>query len=605
MINRINRSKLFPSEMTVNVGVFVLMNLILTITGYFFYPSVAIVGFCCIIGVFFGSYYNLSNERMSAPLRFVERYAVLILIFLGLMYLIWFWLVLFSNPYRYAINQGDASVVTQLLFNLVDGFRPEYSFKTLNGPVLPGEDPRFPEAYGYISAFSQVQSWLPVILLTPLYAISPEPPMHVFATVICIIVIGLPGIYWAVRKAGGSSVFAFFATVAYFLLPHVSILLFFKAYMEPMGLAVLPWLFGALFSRNWRLVYVWALLTALISFGFSQFVIIFGLTTVLFFGAVMPGLIVMLIGMIVMVVDSAIITLVLSHYYDSQAEIPSLFKHYVLDRTVASFYGIVLGNGVYVLSLLQAVAFIPILALFQNGRWNKTILGIFFMLGLCFGASLFRSHGWEFQRNAFFIVPVFMMGIVGYLSLKKQVEEKYLQERNEINNPNNVLLVSALLASIFAGNPYDYPSPAASHLPWAKGVSIVADEETKKWDKALAKFNEVVPKTAAIAWRASSEVQGILTNRQHSWIIGSSPKGVKYYAFIGEASSNEEELEWGVIIKNLKNDSSFKIIFDGKPGKPLLVFENLNAKPIPRNDSWLGWSFLSPTRVITQILSLE
>ena len=605
MINRINRSKLFPSEMTVNVGVFVLMNLILTITGYFYYTSVAIVGFCCIIGGFFGSYYNLPNERMAAPLRFVERYAVLILIFLGLVYLIWFWLVLFSNPYRYGINQGDASVVTQLLFNLVDGFRPEYSFKTLNGLVLPGQDPRFPEAYGYISAFSQVQSWLPVILVTPLYAISPEPPMHVFATVICIIVIGLPGIYWAVRKAGGSSVFAFFATVAYFLLPHVSILLFFKAYMEPMGLAVLPWLFGALFSRNWRLVYVWALLTALISYGFSQFVIIFGLTTVLFFGAVMPGLIVMLIGMIVMVVDSAIITLVLSHYYDSQAEIPSLFKHYVLDRPIGSFYGIVLGNGVYVLSLLQAVAFIPILALFQNGRWNKTILGLFFMLGLCFGASLFRSHGWEFQRNAFFIVPVFMMGIVGYLSLKKQVEEKYLQERNEINNPNNVLLVSALLASIFAGNPYDYPSPAASHLPWAKGVSIVADEETKKWDKALAKFNEVVPKTAAIAWRASSEVQGILTNRQHSWIIGSSPKGVKYYTFIGEASSNEEELEWGVIIKKLKNDISFKIIFDGKPGKPLLVFENLNAKPIPRNDSWLGWSFLSPTRVITQIFSLE
>lgn len=606
MIDLIAKSKFFPAQMEPLLRLFLLLNVIVTFLCFYVgggYRSFGVVGIASTIGVLLGWRDYLGHGRSAVLLRWVERYSILLLLLWGILYLTWCGLVDFANPYRYEVNQGDAIWVTQILSNLVDGFRPEFSIATLNAPIGAGDDPRFPPAYGYVSAFSILQSWLPLTLLTPLYAIYPHPPMHVFAVQICIIAIGLPGMYWAVRKAGGSATFALFATIGYSLLPQVGTQLFFKAYMEAMGLALLPWLFGALLSRKWVLMSVFALLTALISFPFPHLVIIVGLATLIFFRAIVPGLVIMVIGWVVMKVDSAIITSAMSPYFANQAEIPSIFKQLVLDRTIGSFSKVVETNIWYIFSLLQAVAFLPILALWQYDRWNKTILGFMFILCLAFGASLFRSYGWEFQRNSFFIVPIYMMAIVAYLALQRQPDVNQKYDTQGVTNPPVTLFLFGLVAAIFWGNPHDYPSPIASHFPWGKNVTIMPDDETRKWKKTLQKLDEIVPKTAPIAWRASSDIDGIMTNRQHSWWMGKSPEGVKYHAFIGDAPNSSEKSEWITLVAKLQNNKDFRVIYDGNPGKPMLIFENMLAHPVPRKEEWLGWSVLQPSKILRQLLS--
>lgn len=606
MLDLIANSKLFPTRMDPLVRSFLLLNVIVTFFCFYVggsYQSFVVVGVVSTLGVLLGWRDYFGYGCFAGLLRWVERYSIPLLVLWGAMYLTWCGLVVFANPYRYDLNQGDAMVVTQILSNLVDGFRPEYSVFTLNAPIGAGEDPRFPAAYGYVSAFTLLQSWLPLALLTPLYAIFPYPPMHVFAVQICIIAIGLPGMYWAVRKAGGSTTFALFATIGYSLLPQVGTQLFFHAYMEPMGLALLPWLFGALLSRKWMLMCFFAVLTALISFPFTQFVIIVGLATLIFFRAIVPGLVIMMIGWVIMKVDSAIIASALSPYYATSADIPSLFKHYVLDRTIGSFRGVVETNIWYIFSIFQTIAFLPLFALWQKGRWNKSILGFFFILCLAFGASLFRSYGWEFQRNSFFIVPIYMMAIVAYLALQRQPDADQYDKEGVTNPPTVTLFMAGLLVAIFWGNPHNYPSTIASHFPWGKGVTIFADEETQKWKQTLQKLDEIVPKTAPIAWRANSDIDGIMTNRQHSWWMGKHPEGVKYYAFIGEAPNNSEKAEWITLMAKLKNDKNFRVIYDENPGKPMLVFENMLAYSVPRKEEWLGWSVLQPSKILRQLLS--
>ncbi len=586
-------------------GLFVFLNILfisVTLYGGYNERTSVMVGIISIAGVLLSKYLNVGAGVRESITIFVEKYAIKLLIIWMVIYLTWSGLVLFSNPYRYEINQGDASLVTQTLWNLLHGFRPENSLYTLNGPVMLGEDPRIPPAYGYISVFNLTQHWLPLTLLTPLYAIFPYPPMHVFALQICIIFIGLPGMYWAVRKAGGTTVFALFMAIGYSVLPHVGTELFFKAYMGFMGLAILPWLFGAILARNWKLVYLFALLTSLTSFPLTQFVIITGLTILIFYRAIVPGIVVMTLGLIIMKVDQSIITSIYSSYVESANEIPSMFKHYVLDKTIGSFRGIVTFNIWYILSLLQSVAFLPILALRQNGRWNMSIIAFFFMLGLVFVATLFRQYGWEFQRNSFFIVPVYIMAAMSYLTLKQQ-ELNQEKKSEKVKNVPSILLMFGLIATIFSGNPNNYPSAIASHFPWGKGVQITADAETKKWKNTIEKFNEIVPEDASIAWRSSPEIQALLTNRQHSWWIGKSPIGVKYYTFIGQADSKKEAIQWVSLIAKFKVNKNIKIIYSGNPGKRLLIMENINPEPIPRNESLLGWTFLSPSRIISQLLN--
>lgn len=527
-------------------------------------------------------------------LRFLDRYALWVLAVWIVTFLAWCGLVLFSDPYRYEINHGDAVFHSQTLWNLANGLHPENSYFTFNDlPLTANDDPRFPQSYGYVSVFIG-QYWLPMAVLAPLYALFSQPPMHVFALQICIVAFGLPGMYWAVRQAGGSKLFAVLAAIGYSLLPQIDIQLFFKGYFDELALGIMPWLFGALLGKRWRLMYFFALFVSLISYPHPYFVIIFGLAVVLFFRAYLPGVIVILIGWGVIKMNAAIFLATVSPYHNSLSELPSFFKTYVIDRNINELIHNFMVNTAYIICLLQGVAFLPLLALRRNGRWDMAMVGFWFVLAGAFGLMLFRSVGWEFQRNSFLIVPLFMMAMISCINLQQEFNNAPEGESLRYRAAPSVLLAISMIVLIVFGVRY-YPSgPLASHLAWGEnGYIFHSREGVRDWDAALAKLDAIVPKDAGIAWRAAPEVHAFLTNRQHSWSIGREPKEVKYYVFLGDPMNSKEKQEWESKIEILSQSPSFKLLYKDTPGKPLIVFENLEAQPIPRNERLLGWNVLS------------
>ncbi|MBE0621679.1 MAG: DUF2079 domain-containing protein [Burkholderiales bacterium] len=597
-------SKLFPAQMDRLLRDFLGLSLVVAIVGLGLLAisnhkigkgleASEVVGLVSVSCVLLFSHFFSVGSRFVGILRFLDRYTLPVLVAWMVAYLTWCGLVLFANPYGYEVNGGDAAWYVQTLWNLVHGFRPENSLWTLNGPSIVGDDPRFPSAYGYVSIFTFHQYWLPMAMLAPIYALSPQPPMHLFAVQIWVIALGLPGVYWAVRQYGGSRHFALLAAIGYSLLPQVATLLFFKGYMDAIALGILPWLFGAYFSRKWALMYVFALLTALIGFPFTHFVIIFGLAVLIFLRALVPGAVVVLIGLSIMTIDMIIMTTALGFYYASPEKVPSFFTAFVLKHSITSAITNIKFNVMYVAFLLQGMAFLPVIALWRGARRDNSILGLWFILSLAFVAMMWRSFGWEFQRNSFFIVPVFMLGITSCLSLQRQLEEDQQPATAGVLCAPAVLLIFGMASMIFFGNPYS-KGPIATHFPWGKEVTLASKDETIKWRMALERLNELVPKNAQIASRTSPKIYAFLANRQHSWEIGREPAGVKYYVFIGDpdldADGPEKAAAWKSDRAKLKGDTRFQVLLDENPGKPLLILENLQAHPISRNEKLLGWS---------------
>ena len=535
---------------------------------------------------------NKSGLNFDRIYNFLDKYAVTLLIIWIIVYLTWCGLELFSNPFQLGFNHGDAAAQVQILWNMVNGLKPEISLFTFNGlPLTVDDDPRYFQSYGYVSIFSINQYFLPMAVLSPLYAIFPHPPMHLFSIQIFVITVGLPGVYWAVRCAGGTNSFALLAAIGYSTLPQVGVLLFFQGNLDVIGLGVLPWLFGALFARKWVLMCFFAFIVGSISFAYTNFVIIFGLFVLIFSRAAIVGVAVMLIGCGLTIFDTAVFNAAANSYYSTQENTPSFFKTYVLNRTIGSLIPPFVINLAYVFSLLQGLAFLPLIALRWGKRWNITMLGLWFLLGLAFFSMMFRGYGWEFQRNGIFIVPIFMMGVTACIGLQIHLKNDHKLIGINYSGYPSIFLFFCMLSTILIGNPYRSPT-LASHFPWGKNATIKTSVETLEWEQTLKRFNNLVPKDAPIAWRANPVVQTFLTNRQHSWWIGREPKEVKYYVFLGEAGTPKEKTEWESKIASLRNDTNFKIISEENPGKPILLFENLHARPIRRNENELGWSIL-------------
>lgn len=530
----------------------------------------------------------------QAVLHFVERYSLLLLSGWVAIFLAWCALVLFSDPYRFEFNQGDAVFYSQSLWNIADGMRPENSFFTFNGlPLSQGDDPRYANTYGYVSIFTLHQYWLPLAFLAPLYAIFSKPPMHIFALQICIVILGVFGVYWAVRQAGGTKFFAVTMGICYTLLPQVDTQLYFKGYFDQLALGVMPWLFGALFGRKWPQMYFFALLIALISYPFTYFVVMFGISIAIFFREYIPGLIVGMLGWLVMKFDVAVFFAAVSPYHISLNEIPSYIHAYILERKVGDLVANFRTNIAILLSMLQGMAFLPLLAIRWNGYWDRKLLGIAFLVMSSFLLMLFRSSGWEFPRNALLITPLFMMMILGFLKLNNELVILPSDVRGAIfqDLPAKLLAIS-MATLIFLGCMHN-SIPLASHLPWGESGYFLHDRShVKEWDAVLVDLDSHVPKEASIAWRAAPEVQAFLTNRQHSWIMGREPKEVKYYVFIGDPPTPKEKPEWDNSVLSLSNNRDFKLVYSENAGKPIVIFENKNAKSVPRDEALLGWNVL-------------
>jgi hypothetical protein len=589
-------NKLFFSSAKRFTAIFLslsIVSLVLTRVPQMGLEPFGVIGIIIIISSLLYLGYFSIKVRFGGLLRFLDRYALWVLAAWIVVFLAWCGLVLFSDPYRFELNHGDAVFYSQTLWNLVNGLNPENSFYTFNGlPLTANDDPRHAQTYGYVSIFTVHQYWLPMAVLTSLYAFFSEPPMHVFALQICIVAFGVPGVFWAVRQAGGSRSFAVLAAIGYSLLPQIDTQLFFKGYFDTLALGIMPWLFGALLGKRWLLTCFFALLVALISYPHTYFVIIFGLAVVLFFRAFLPGAVVMLIGWGMLKLDTAVTLTAVSPYHNSLSELPSFFQSYVVNCKVDEVIHNIIVNSSYIISLLQGLAFLPLLALRRNGRWDMAMLGLWFVLAGAFGIMLFRSAGWEFPRNSFLIVPLFMMTMMACINLQQEFNTIPEGEDLRYRAAPSALLVISMTALIVFGVRYN-STPLASHLPWGEGGYFMHSREgVRDWDTALAKLDAIVPKDASIAWRAGSEVHALLTNRQHSWHMGREPKEVKYYVFLGDPVNSKEKQDWESKIANLSQRQSFKLLYKDTPGKQLIVFENLEAQPVPRNEKLLGWNVL-------------
>jgi hypothetical protein len=534
------------------------------------------------------------SDRIDTSLKqcgaFVERHTYLLLAGFIAIHLAWSGLVIFLNPFEWGYNHGDAVFTSQTLWNLVDGLRPENSYFTFSQGLPAGEDPRYCTAYGYVSVFTLFQNWLPMLILTPLYAVYPHPPMHVFAPLMVVVGIGLPGMFWAVRAAGGSRALALLGAVGYVLLPHVEILLFFKGYFDVLALAVMPWVFAALFARKWWVFYMASLCLGAISYPYTYTVMIIGAATAIFFRAPLQGTIAFVIGFFMMKWDSAVFTASVFPYYQDASAIPSFFKYFILNRTIGSLITPFQTNINYVGSILQAGAFLPFFALRQNNRWNLPLVGLLVITGISFVPMLFRSVAWEVSRNSNFIVPLYVCLFKAFVDITRTRESDISLPQNGNGPPKvvvSICMLCCMVSMILLGNDNRAPSPLASHYLWGENRITRTTESTSKRLMTMTKFDLYVPADAQLAFRAEGNFDAPLVNRQHSWHIGREPEGVKYYAFVGNMYiAGSEQL-----IEKMKRDERFKLLYEDA-SIPMFIFENLSAHPIPRDENLLGWGVL-------------
>jgi len=541
------------------------------------------------------------NKRIAGIIEFgrccsvyMERYAYAFLIGFIVIHIIWSGLILFLNPYEWGYNQGDATFFTQTLHNMVNGQRPESSYFALGSAFNPHiHDPRYSNASGYVSVFTLHQYWVPMLVLSPLYALYPFPPMHIFSQLIVVVCVGIPGMFFAIRKMGGSKILALLGAIGYILLPQVEILLFFHGYFDFLGLALFPWVLAALFARKWWLLYITSICLAAISFPYTYTVMMIGVIIAFFFNTFWRGVIVFLIGFLVMKWDHAVF-ISSSLAYKEISEIPSFLKYYVLDRTIGSLIPPIRLYIYYIGAILQAGAFLPIFLFRREKKWNMPVIGLLVLTAMSFILMLFRSAGWESQRNAVLIVPLYITIFLSYINLTK--ESGIPEMDNKIHSNKKVVAIClscCMIMMILYGNGFGDASPVSSHYPFGPNAKLYSTKFTVDRKNALDTLAKYVPKNASLAFLAEGNVDAVLANRQHVWHINKisrEPDGVKYYVFFGIQDSQSIKDREDLITK-MQNDKKFKMLYKDD-SIPMVIFENMKAYKIPRQENLLGWSVL-------------
>jgi hypothetical protein len=524
----------------------------------------------------------------------IEKHVYVFLIGFIFLYLGWVGVIIFMNPYEWGYNHGDAVFYVQTLRNMVAGLMPESSYFALGAAYNPLlDDPRYSGAVGYVPIFTLHQYWLPMLVLSPLYALYPHPPMHVFAQLIAVVAIGVPGMFWAIRAMGGTRALAFFGALAYVFLPHVEILLFFKGYFDVLGFAVLPWVFGALFARKWWIFYFASVCLAAISYPYTYTVMMMGLIAAIFFKARLQGLIVFLIGFMMMKWDSAVFVSGLLPYKKA-SDIPSFFRYYVAERTIGSLVAPFRLYMDYIGSILQAGAFLPLFQIRRGGKWDMPLIGILAFTAMCFALMLFRSAAWEAPRNGVLIVPLFLGVFMSYINMSRDSKKTVISGERIANKKTlTICLTCCLTAMILFGNGYSAPSPLASHYPFGPNAKLSRTEFTSTRNSALKTLADYVPVNAPLAFMAEGNVDAVLANRQHVWHIGREPEGVQYYVFFGNPDPDApyRKKQWAESMDRIQHEEKFKLLYKDD-FIPMIIYENMEAHPIPRQENLLGWQVL-------------
>jgi len=490
------------------------------------------------------------------------------------------------NPYLFDYNHGNGAYCSQVLHNICSGLGPEQTVK-YDEVLFFKSNPYF-----YASAFAAQPHVLPIILLTPIYCLHPYPPMHVFAVVILVMILGSWGTYLAIRALGGSKLMALMASMGYCIMPWVERPIFLHGHYDVISFAIYPFIFASLFARRWVYFYVSVLLLAIINMPYTYSVMALGLIIVVFFKAPRHGLIALTIGLIVMLWDKAIIQESLCGIWDVGKQPAGTLFQIIKDLDGFSLVKGILFHGVYLFLLLMTVSFLPLFGIKKGDKWNWPVIGVllFALVGAFMG--LFRSYDIASHRNANMVVPVYLcafMVITGINcnTVNDQKEDKALRN-------NSVLFFFLIFAGIMSTTLW-----FSHHYPWAgltgKGILsisyIKSNTVNKSYEHILSKLNEYVPETASVAYRIDAGIQAFITNRQKAWYIGLHPEGVEYY-FIQtkEIIQIDKNLPpWKEYLAKVENDRNNRLLYKDEG---LVIYKNTNPRPIPRLEGVLGWDVL-------------
>lgn len=520
----------------------------------------------------------------------IESNAILILSVFILLVIGWLGMDIFLNPYLYDYNQGNGAYFAQVLHNICAGVGPENTVK-YNGALYFNSNPYF-----YASAFSIVPQILPMLLLPPLYWLYPNPPMHVFAVVVLVIVFGSFGIYLAVRALKGSKILALMAAIGFCLLPWVERSILIHGQFDLISYAIYPYVFASLFARRWKLFYIFVFLLAIINMSFTYSAIALGVIIAIFFRVPKQGIITAIIGLLVMLWDKAIIRESLRGIWDLSSQPIGTMMQLFLQLDLASFFQAALYHLVYLSLLLMTVAFIPLLGIKRDKRWNWPLIGVLLFAGVGAVMGLFRSYDIASHRNANMVVPIYLSTFMVLTSIWSPVV-------NEKNNGRPFKEKTAVIIFLLFSGVASMNLWFSYHYPWAVlGNGIVSINNIKlnyikapsvnsQYHHILSKMREFVPEDASVAYRIDAAIEAYITSRQKAWYLGYHPDGVEYF-FIQtkEIAYIDVNLPpWREYLIKVESDKNNKLLYkeDG-----LVVYKNLSPKPIPRLESVLGWDIL-------------
>ncbi|MCX5855338.1 MAG: hypothetical protein NTZ24_12365 [Deltaproteobacteria bacterium] len=529
-------------------------------------------------------------DRLNPWRMFIESHAELILGVFVMLVIGWLGMDIFLNPYLYDYNHGNGAYCAQLLHNICNGLGPENTVK-YNDVLFYHSNP-----YYYASAFSAVPHILPYLLLPPLYWLYPNPPMHVFAVVILVLVCGSFGIYLAARTLDGSKTMALVAAMGFCLLPWVERPILMHGHFDVISYAIYPYVFASLFSRRWMLFYIFVFLLAIINMPYTYSVMALGVIIAIFFRAPKQGIITSVIGLLVMLWDKAIIRESLRGIWDLSRQPTGTMRQIFFDLDFSSFIQAALHHVVYIFLLLLTVAFIPILGIKRDKKWNWPLIGVllFAVVGAVMG--MFRSYDVASHRNANMVVPIYLSTFMVLTSIwSPWVNGK----KNDRTFKEKTAVIIFLLFSGFASMNLWF----SYHYPWAVlGNGIVslnninlnyikAPPVNNQYNHILSKMREYVPYDASVAYRIDASIQAYITNRQKAWYLGYHPEGVEYY-FIQtkEVLYIDKNLPpWREYLIKVESDKNNKLLYE-EDG--LVIYKNLSPKPIPRLQNVLGWDIL-------------
>lgn len=524
----------------------------------------------------------------QTPFKFSDLKAFAILFFLVSLLLVWFGFVVFKNPYLYAYNHGNGAYFCQLLHNISQGVGPEHTVK-FNGALYFHSNP-----YSYASAFAVVPQILPLFVLPSFYSLYPQPPMHVYSIILVVILAGSFGTYLAIRALGGSPFVSLLGATGYCLLPWVELPVFMMGFFDTLGFALYPYVFAALFAKKMAFFYVGIVFLALLNVPYTYSVIALGLITAIFFRAPRQGLIAMMIGFLILQWDSLVIKESLAGIWDLEKQPSGSLLQIFRECDVNTLKKATFFHIQYMGMVLMTMAFLPLAGIRRESKWNWPVIGLLVFAGVGAVMGLFRSYDWASHRNSNMVVPVYLCAFMVYLGFRETPREAMTLTGQHFRQKNTYILAGLLLLASIVSSSFWF----SSHYPWSPltrkqppMVLVRSAAINTQYEKILSRLNEYIPRNASVAYRIDAALQAFITNRQSAWYLGFHPEGVEYF-FIQtrEVEYVDPHLPpWKEHLAKVEADKRNELLYSDEG---LVIYKNLEPKPIPRLESALGWDIL-------------